>query len=143
MAIIVAISAMGLVVVRPGSAEVGLVDATALDPPGPGIAVVGRLRESGGLSLFGMRVVDATHYAEVLFTTGADCAGLLHSGDPWPTPHPACSAPVHLAGEIGSIGKTSSGRSMIGVEFAVPGDCHDRLEPGVEWPAGHPECGPG
>lgn len=140
VAVIAMIAIAGLFVLRPGTTEVSISDEGPITPPERGEAVVARLRETGGLSFFGLGITDSTHYAEVLFTTDPDCAALLQSEETWPTPHPECPAPVELVGEVATTGRTITGDSIVGVEFTVPGDCADLLEPGMPWPTFHPEC---
>jgi len=47
---------------------------------------------------------------------------------------PQCAAPVEVVGEVGGIGVTQSGASLVGVEFEVPRACFEESEPGMEWP---------
>ena len=102
--------------------------------------VVHALRAPGGLSLFGLQIVDPTHRVEVQFLTGPDCAAVLDPGEPWPTSYPECSSAVDVEGEVGSLGNTGTGRSLVGVIFVVSGGCYDLLERGMPWPPADPEC---
>jgi len=141
---IVALTLLAVVLVflalRPGSTEVVVDDSEPIDPPEAGAALVAFLRQSGGFSPFGFRITDSTHYVEVLFISGPDCSTMVDSGDPWPSPYSQCSSPVRIVGEVGSLGRTVTGDSLIGVQIKVPGDCYDLLEPGMAWPSDHPEC---
>ncbi len=134
------LAAMVFVALRPGSTEVVVDDATPIAPPEAGAAVVASLRQSGGFSPFGLRITDSTHYVEVQFVTEPGCLALVDSGDPWPMPYPECSSPVEMVGEVGGLGRTLSGDSLVGVQIKVPGDCYNLLERGMTWPSGHPEC---
>ena len=134
------VAGLALVLLRPGSTEITVDDGPPVVPPEDGSAVVGGLRASGGLSLFGLRIVDPTHTVEVRFTAGPECAALLSSGDPWPAPHPECTVPVPVTGEVASLGITSTGRSQVGVQFPVTRPCYESLSLGTPWPPDSPEC---
>jgi hypothetical protein len=140
VALTVLTAGLVFVVLRPGSTEVVVDDATPIAPPEDGSAVIGSLRESGGFSLFGLRITDSTHYVEVQFITEPGCSLLVDPGDPWPTPYPQCSSPVGIVGKVGGLGTTMSGDSLVGVQIKVPGYCYDLLERGMAWPPDHPEC---
>jgi hypothetical protein len=133
----VGVVALGL---RPSTETVVYDDTPPIVLPDDGTAVVHALRAPGGLSLFGVQIIDPTHRVEVQFLTGPGCAALITSGDPWPTSHPECASPSEVVGEIGSTGLTSTGRSLVGVIFVVSGGCFDVLERGMPWPPGDPEC---
>jgi hypothetical protein len=109
-------------------------------PPHRGTAVIAVLGESGGRSLFGIRISDSTPYVEVRFLTEPGCSGLLRPGDPWPTSFPQCSSPVKVVGKVGALGVTTSGDSLVGVEFAVPRACFKLLARGMAWPTTDPDC---
>jgi hypothetical protein len=125
---------------RPGTTQVSVDDSPPVEPPADGTAVVATLRAPGGLALFGMQIIDPTHTIEVVFLAGPGCSALLTSGDPWPTPHPECASKVDVTGEVGSLGVTDTGRSLVGVTFTLSGGCYGLLERGVGWPPDFPEC---
>lgn len=125
---------------RPGTTEVVVDNSPPVEPPADGTAVIAALRAPGGLSLFGMQIIDPTHTIEVVFLTGPGCSALLASGDQWPTPHPECASDVDVAGEVGSLGVTATGKSLVGVTFTLSGRCYDVLERGMTWPPDLPEC---
>jgi len=133
-------AAVAFVALRPGSTVVVVDDAPPIAFPEAGIAVVASLRQSGGFSPFGLRITESTHYVEVHFITEPGCSVVVDSGDPWPTPYPECSSPVEMVGEVGGLGRTMSGDSLVGVQIKVPGACYDLLERGMTWPSDHPEC---
>jgi hypothetical protein len=103
-------------------------------------AVVAVLRESGGRSLFGVRIAASTSYVEVRFLTEPGCSGLLREGDPWPTSLPQCSSSVKVVGKVRGLGVATSGDSLVGVEFKVPRACFELLGRGMAWPTTDPEC---
>ncbi|MFH1329385.1 MAG: hypothetical protein ABIJ48_01805 [Actinomycetota bacterium] len=140
VALVLLAAGLALFLLRPGSTGVGYDEGPVFAPPEDGTAVVSFLRESGGISLLGLRITDSTHYAEVQFITEPGCSGLLDSGDPWPTPYPQCSSPAEMVGEVGGLGIAESGRSLVGVQIKVPRGCYERLEPGMAWPSDLPEC---
>lgn len=144
---IVVLTLLGLAalfyLLRPAGSEVVVDDAGPIDPPGPGVAVIASVRASGGFSIFGIRLTDPTYFAEVQFVTEAGCAGLVESGDPWPTPHSQCPGPAEIAGEVSGLGRTASGDALIGVRIEVPKACHRALTPGMGWPPDLQECRPG
>jgi hypothetical protein len=109
-------------------------------PPNRGTAVIAVLRESGGRSLFGIRITASTRYVEVRFLTEPGCSALIQPGDPWPTSFAQCSSPVKIAGKVAGLGVTPSGDSLIGVEFAVPRACFELLGRGMAWPTTDPNC---
>jgi hypothetical protein len=123
-----------------GKVEVVPDTRPVIQPPQSGAAVVAFLRTSGGHSLFGLRIVDSTHLAEVQFLTGPGCSALLYSGDPWPTDHAPCASPVKVAGHVSGLGNTASGDSLVGVEFTVTRACFELLKPGMSWPPTIAEC---
>lgn len=125
---------------RPGTTEVGIDDSPPVPPPADGTAVISSLRAPGGLALFGWQIIDPTHTMEVVFLADPGCSALLTPGVLWPTPHPECASPVDVIGEVGSLGLTDTGRSLVGVIFTVPGGCYDLLERGMAWPPDLPEC---
>ena len=121
--------------------------ATIVNDPRPevlparrGIAVVGALREAGGRSLFGVRLSDSTRYVEVRFLTEPACSRLIQPDDPWPTSFPQCSSPVKIVGTVRALGITTSGDSLVGVEFEVPRACFELLSRGMAWPTTAPAC---
>ena len=109
-------------------------------PPDSGTAVVAVLRESGGWSLFGIRIADSTPYVEVRFLAEPGCSGLLRPGDSWPTSLPQCSSPIKIVGKVGGLGVTPSGDSLVGIEFEVPRSCFELLGRGMAWPTTDPNC---
>ena len=113
---------------------------TEVLPPPRGTAVIAVLRESGGRSLFGIRIADSTTYVEVRFLTEPGCSGLLRPGDPWPTSFAQCSSPVKIVGKVRGLGVTTSGDSLIGVEFEVSRSCFESLGRGMAWPTTDPHC---
>jgi hypothetical protein len=125
---------------HPGTTEVAVDDSPPVEPPADGTAVIASLRAPGGFSLFGMQIIDPTHTIEVVFLTGPGCSAVLASGDPWPTPHPECASKVDVAGEVGSLGVTATGESLVGVTFTLSGGCYRLLEHGMAWPPDLPEC---
>ncbi|HSG79545.1 MAG TPA: hypothetical protein VLD62_08200 [Acidimicrobiia bacterium] len=125
---------------RPSTESVVYDDTPPIVIPEDGTPVVHALRAPGGLSLFGLQIVDPTHRVEVQFLTGPDCAAVLDPGEPWPTSYPECSSAVDVEGEVGSLGNTGTGRSLVGVIFVVSGGCYDLLERGMPWPPADPEC---
>ncbi len=140
VALVLLAGALALLVLRPGSTEVVVDDSKPIAPPEAGTAVVAFLRQSGGVSFFGLRITDSTHFVEVQFITEPGCWVMVGSGDPWPTPYPECSSPVEMVGEVGGLGTTMTGDSLVGVQIKVRGDCYDLLERGMTWPSDHPEC---
>jgi hypothetical protein len=114
--------------------------AQVIPPPPRGIVVLASLREAGGLSMFGVRIVDATHYADVLFLTNPDCSRSIGQGDHWPTSDSPCTSPVPIVGTVSGIGTTASGDPLIGVEFEVARACFAQLHPGMDWPPNLREC---
>ncbi len=139
---VLALLIVGAVVLalQPGTTEVTVDDSPPVEPPPDGTAVIATLRAPGGLALFGMQIVDPTHTIEVEFLTGPGCSTLLTPGDPWPTSHPECASEVDVAGDVGSLGITDTGRSLVGVTFTLSGACYDLLERGMAWPPNLPEC---
>lgn len=125
---------------RPGTTEVVVDDSPPVEPPADGIAVIASLRAPGGLALFGWQIIDPTHTVEVVFLAGPGCSALLTPGDPWPTPHPECAGQVDVTGEVGSLGLTDTGGSLVGVTFTLSGGCYEFLERGMAWPPDLPEC---
>ena len=109
-------------------------------PPHRGTAVIAVLRESGGWSLFGIRIADSTPRVEVRFLAEPGCSGLLRPGDSWPTSFPQCPSPVKIVGKVGALGVTPSGDSLIGVEFEVPRAYFELLGRGMAWPTTDPSC---
>lgn len=139
---ILVLLAAGLVffALRPGTSTIVYGDSPQITAPESGVPVVAFLREEGGFSPFGLRLVDSTHHVEVHFLTDPGCAPLLEAGESWPTAHPECTGRVDLAGKVGSLGTTMSGRSLVGVQFTVPRACYELLAPGMAWPPGLPAC---
>ena len=139
---VLALLVVGAVVLalRPGTTEVTVDDSPPVQPPADGTAVIATMRAPGGLALFGMQIIDPTHTIEVAFLTGPECSALLTPGDSWPTSHQECASQVDVAGEVGSLGVTNTGRSLVGVTLTLSGDCFDLLERGMAWPPGLPEC---
>ena len=133
-------AALLLLLLRPGSIETQVLDEPTGMPDPSGQPMIAVLRAPGGFSLFGLQIVDATHYVEVRFTTAAGCSAQLEPGDPWPSDHEPCSGPSSIAGTVGGLGVSADGSSIVGVEFTVSGACHDRLELGMPWPVDHPDC---
>jgi len=140
VASIVLIAVLAALELRPIRSEIVADDSQAVELPEPGSAIVTVLRESGGLSLLGLRIKDATHHVEVQFLAGPGCAELLNGGDPWPTRHPECTAPIDIVGYVGGLGITQSGDSLVGVQFEVPRACFEQLVTGMAWPPDLPEC---
>lgn len=138
---ILALVALGFLVLGEGSAEVSSSDEPEVQAPTDGGAVVARLRSEGGFAPFGLRIVDSTHYVEVRFLTDPGCSALVGSGDPWPTTRVECRGPEGLEGTVAGLGVDRTGASIVGVEFEVSRDCFASLDPGTPWPSGSPECG--
>ncbi len=125
---------------RAGKVEVVNDQRPEVLPTDRGTAVVAVLRETGGWSLFGVRITDSTPHVEVRFQTEPGCSGLLRSGDPWPSAFPQCSSPVKIVGTVSGLGVTPSGDSLVGVEFDVSRACFELLDRGAAWPTNDPEC---
>lgn len=140
LVVFVALIVVAASVLRPVRSEVVSVEVPVLPVPEPGTAIVALLRESGGFSLLGIRIADTTHHVEVQFLAEPGCTGLLGDREPWPTAYPQCSAPIDIVGNVGGVGVTQSGDSLVGVEIEVPRACFEQLEPGMEWPPDLPEC---
>jgi hypothetical protein len=140
VAAVLVAAGLAFTLLRPGTTEVTIDDGPPVTASDEGSPVVAGLRAAGGFSLFGLRIVDPTHTVEVRFTAGPDCAALLSSGDPWPVPDPECAVPVPVAGEVASLGVTSTGRSLVGVRFPVSRACYESLALGTPWPPESPDC---
>ena len=141
IAILVLLAAgLGFVALPPGTTTIDFDDSPEITAPESGAPVVAFLRKDGGFSPFGFLLVDSTHHVEVHFLADPGCAPLLDSGEPWPTEHPECTSRVALVGEVGSLGRTISGRSVVGVQFTVPRACYELLRPGMAWPPDIPAC---
>lgn len=140
VALVVLVAAAVFALFRPGTTTITIDDRPPITAPEDGSAVVAFLRESGGLSLLGIRFADSTHHVEVQFLAPAGCSALLRSGDPWPSPHQECSVPVEVTGEVGGLGVMETGESMVGVQFTVSRGCYESLEPGMAWPPDDPGC---
>lgn len=123
-----------------GTRQVVIDPHPVIPPPESGAGVVAALRQSGGRSLFGIRISDSKHYVEVEFLTGPGCSGRLRSGDVWPTGYAQCSSQVRVVGRVSGTGITASGASIVGVEFEVARSCFKLLKPGMGWPPALPEC---
>jgi hypothetical protein len=123
-----------------GKVQVVNDERTEVLPTHSGTAVVAVLHESGGWSLFGVRVADSTPYVEVRFLTQPGCSGKLRSGDTWPTSLPQCSSPIKIVGTVRGLGVTTSGDSVVGVEFEVSRACFELLGRGMAWPTTDAEC---
>lgn len=133
--------ALVIVALRPGSTTVVVDDRPPIQPADDGTAVIHALRAPGGFGVFGWQIVDPTHTVEIQFLAGPGCSDLLVSGEPWPTTHPECTTEVDVVGTVAGLGVTSSGRSLVGVEFPVSADCFAGLERGMAWPPPIAGCG--
>lgn len=103
-------------------------------------AVVAGLRETGGWSLFGVRITGSTAHVEVRLLADPGCAERLRSGDPWPAHVPQCASPVSTVGTVSGLGVTLSGESLVGVDFDVSQACFRLLELGAAWPTTDRNC---
>jgi hypothetical protein len=143
--IAIGLAVVGLVVLalRPGSAVTVVDDTPVPDPPDDGTAIVTQLRAPGGFAPFGLQIIDPTHRVTVQFLSGPDCASLVESGDPWPTPHAECTGPDGITGAVAGLGITQTGASLVGVSITVGRDCYEQVEVGTAWPPGVEECAGG
>lgn len=140
VALVLLMAALVFYGLRPGRTEVTYDAGPGVVPAEDGSPTVAFLTESGGFELLGLRFADSTHVVEVQFTTAPGCSDLLTAGGPWPVPYPECAASVEIAGTVGGLGITESGRSLVGVRIEVAGACYEALRPGMAWPTSFPEC---
>ena len=137
LALLAALLSVGLHV---NNSEVVTDQPAEVLPVRNGQPVVAVLRESGGLSLFGIRINRGAQHVEVRLLAPRGCSGRLRTGDPWPSPIAQCSTAATIAGTVRGFGTTPSGDSLIGVEFEVSRTCFEHLRRGMTWPPTDPEC---
>lgn len=109
-------------------------------PGRDGLPVVAVLRESGGTSVFGIRITSGTRYVEVRFLAPAGCSEQLRTGDAWPSPIARCAIASEIAGNVRGLGTSASGESLVGVEFEVSRRCFDHLLRVMAWPSTDRDC---
>lgn len=145
VSVIIAIGFLGFgaLLMVPASQELGSVETVEFVPANhePGVAVVVSKTESGGQEMLGFQLRDPVRRVNVVFIAPGDCFVELQEDDTWPPVDPSCVGSDQLIGQLGGLGISPEGDTLINVAISVNEACYNAARLGMEWSELAGECG--